>query len=152
MVAAYFAVGEADRDDHAVVYASEIFDVVEPPSDLKDPASRPPRSGPEVHAHPFALDVDCRFDAPYISPRIIAQSGTFTIHKDPTAPFRPQEGLDILLIHKDWCGDLKGFLNNLQINQETLFPDLDGISQNLIYQSQIRAQIWSTFHRWKRGT
>lgn len=140
LVAAYFAVEKDDRKDHAVVYASEIFNVLDPISD------------PEAYLDPFEVDADDRFDAPSISPRIIAQSGTFTIHKDPTAPFWPQEGLDILLIHKDWCGDLKSFLNNLQINQETLFPDLDGISQNLIYQSQIRPQIWRKFRLLKRGT
>ncbi len=140
LVAAYFAVEKDDREDHAVVYASEIIGVLEPTSD------------PESHLNPFEGDADYRFDAPSIFPRIMAQSGTFTIHKDPTAPFRPQEGLDILLIHKDWCGDLKSFLNNLQINQETLFPDLDGISQNLIYQSQIRPQIWREIRRLKRGT
>ncbi len=144
LVAAYFAVEKDDREKHAVVYASEIVNVIDPISDPE---------GPEKRSDPFELIDDYnRFDAPYISPRIIAQSGTFTIHKHPTARIRPEEMLDILLIHKDWCGDLKSFLNNLQINQETLFPDLDGISQNLIYQSQIRPQIWRGIRRWKRGT
>jgi len=101
LVAAYFAVERDDREDDAIVYASEIIHVIDPLSD------------PKKRSDPFEVIADYnRFDAPYISPRIIAQSGTFTIHKDPTALFRPQEGLDILLINKDRCGDLKNFLNN----------------------------------------
>jgi len=73
----------------------------------------------------------------YIHPRIIAQKGVFTVHKDPTIP------LDKTKINKDFCNVDKliiphevvsDFVNDLDwfgINRSFIYPGLDGLAYHL---------------------
>ena len=71
---------------------------------------------------------------PNISPRIEAQSSMFTVTKDPREPINPSHKIVIpwgsrARIQKD--------LHGLGVNQATLFPDLDGISQHLSWECEL---------------
>ena len=125
IVAAYFAVEKEGEKGDAVIYAYEEMRVIQ-----------------MSHAGfgPFLVNDDLRFDPPSVSPRIIAQSATFTIHRDPVKSFAPT-GLEKVIINKSYCRNLKGTLNNIGINKSILFPDLDGVAANLLWQSVIRPQI-----------
>ena len=78
----------------------------------------------------------------YIHPRIIAQKGVFTVHKDPTLP------LDKTKINDELCivdrliipnGIIKDFVNDLDwfgINRSFIYPGLDGLAYHLDYKSK----------------
>ena len=117
LVGAYFAVEKDQRTKHAAIFACEILATI----------------SSQFHEHPFGCTGDYRFDPPSISPRIIAQAGTFTVHKSPTKPLAPQN-LEKIVIDKKWCKELKGRLSNLGINRASLFPDLDGVAADLAWQ------------------
>lgn len=86
----------------------------------------------------------------YVSPRLIVQSGCFTLHQNPE---RSLEGdnpnnyhtgdFDILVLRK-WkvpCNKKVELLYNLErmaINNRTLFPDLDGLAKGLWQLEVIR--------------
>lgn len=125
LVATYFAVEKEGRKGNGVVYACEMLEVL---------------TTSDSQLRPFQICRDVRFDPPSVSPRIIAQNATFTIHSDPCVPFNPTD-LEKIVIDKDWCKPLKGRLNNLGINRAALFPDLDGVADDLLWQSVIREQI-----------
>ncbi len=119
LVAAFFAVEHEGANGDALIYAHKPLNVVMPVGD--------PLQCPQI----------LRFDPPHISPRITAQSATFTIHPDPTSILKPQKRLRKLVIRSEFCGPLKGRLNNLGINRSTLFPDLDGISAYLTWLNKV---------------
>lgn len=125
LVAAYFAVEKEGEKGNAVIYACEMIEVIQTSY---------------AQFGPFLVPKDIRFDPPSVSPRIIAQTATFTIHRDPTKRFNPT-GLDKIIIDQKWCKGLKGALNNLGVNRAALFPDMDGVATNLLWQSIIRTQI-----------
>lgn len=125
LVAAYFAVEKEGKRGDAAIYACEMVGRIQPSY---------------AKFGPFTVSGDYRFDPPSVSPRIIAQAATFTIHRDPTQPFSPT-GLDKIVIDKHWCGGLKGILNNLGINRAALFPDMDGVATDLLWQGRIRKHI-----------
>lgn len=123
LVAAYFAVEKEQRTDHAAIFAWEILPVITFTSE-----------------GPFACTYDCRFDPPTISPRIIAQSGTFTVHPEPAKPCVPAR-LEKIVIDKKWCKEFKGTLSNMGFNRASMFPDLDGVAADLAWQSTVIKQI-----------
>lgn len=73
----------------------------------------------------------------YIHPRIIAQKGVFTVHKNPTIP------LDKIKINDEFCTVdkliipkeiIKDFVNDLDwfgINRSFIYPGLDGLAYHL---------------------
>jgi len=125
LAAAYFAVEKEGEKGDAIVYALETIFAISPVED--EPG-------------PFEGDRVVRFDPPVISRRVIAQNSAFTIHPHPDKEFKPRD-LEKLVIDKEWCFELKATLNNLGINRASLFPDIDGVAANLVWQSVIRPQI-----------
>jgi hypothetical protein len=86
----------------------------------------------------------------YISPRMVAQSGCFTIHHNPRCRLNldsptnyPADSFDIFELRK-WTipkSSKAGFLDILErmaINTRTLFPDLDGLAKGLWQLEAIR--------------
>ncbi len=70
---------------------------------------------------------------PLISPRINAQSSFFSIRKNPGDPIIPN--ITINIPHQ-FRSLLSRSLDNLGINDSTLFPDLDGIARYLRWNCQ----------------
>ena len=120
LVAAFFAVEHEGANGDALIYAHKPLGVVVPHT-----------------IGPFQYPEVSRFDPAHISPRVSAQSATFTIHPNPTSIFKPVKGLRNLIIKKNFCGPLKGRLNNLGINRSTLFPELDGVSAYLTWLNSV---------------
>lgn len=87
----------------------------------------------------FEHDDVVLYEPSYIHPRIIAQKGVFTVHKNPTIP------LDEIRINEQQCivdkiiiskGIIKDFVNTLDwfgINRSFIYPGLDGLAYHLDY-------------------
>ena len=125
LAAAYFAVEKEGKTGDAIVYALQRLLSISPVEDKPGP---------------LELDYIARFDPPVISRRVIAQDSAFTIHPDPVKEFKPDD-LEKLVIDKGWCLELKGTLNNLGINRASLFPDIDAVAADLMWQCVIRSEI-----------
>jgi hypothetical protein len=67
---------------------------------------------------------------PNISPRIPAQTGLFTVHKNPAKPFVPKKVVRITIGQRSLT--LKLNLNACGVHKASLFPDTDGLAE---YQS-----------------
>lgn len=73
----------------------------------------------------------------YIHPRIIAQKGLFTVHKNPTIPLDRIKinnefcAVDKLIISKDILSSFVNDLDWLGINRSFIYPGLDGLAYHL---------------------
>ena len=76
---------------------------------------------------PFDITERYKYYPPHISARIPAQSALFTIEPDPIKPMDGDEIVKIVIPHAEKRG-IQRRLYELGITYETLFPDLDGIS------------------------
>lgn len=115
LVAAYFAVEDArERPFPPMIYA------------VKDV----PLAPAEKHNDPEALDDVVMYYPPHISPRIPAQTGLFTVHKNPDKPFKLPNIVRITIGRGPLT--LKLNLNKCGIHKASLFPDIDGLAE---YQS-----------------
>lgn len=99
---------------------------------------------------PFDIKFTKIFKPSYLSNRIIAQSGVFTLHKflsnDKDAIPIEEDGninkyLTKVLIPYKCFKDLKKNLMNCGIHSAQLFPDLDGLCSFINYQSINREEI-----------
>jgi hypothetical protein len=120
LVAAYFAV-EEEYDKDSAIYILE----------------RPERPvDPSVHPDPFEYEVVGVSVSPYVTKRIPAQAGLFTIHPVPSKIFNDEGEVKVtkkLIIINGFRRELKSLLHHYGINRETLFPDLDGLARHLQY-------------------
>jgi hypothetical protein len=136
LVALYFAVEEHNQADGAVFCYYRDF-IIEPEkatfNHLKELAIYKPRA----------------FDR-----RIIAQAGVFTYHPDPKIPLEAKplpekknkfttDGLDLVIIRI--AANIKPvfqrMLDDIGISRKTLFPDLDGLSNFVNWQTRYYAKI-----------
>lgn len=76
------------------------------------------------------LDDVMLYYPPHISPRIPAQTGLFTVHKNPDKPFIPNNVVRITIGRSPLT--LKLNLNACGVHKASLFPDIDGLAE---YQS-----------------
>lgn len=123
LIAAYFATENAKTDVAVYVVNRKQFN--SQTDDLQDVFSFP------------AEDEILLYVPSYIHPRIIAQKGVFTVHKNPTIPLDeiiidgarcevdqlviPQEKVAEFIEDLDWCG----------INRSFIYPGLDGLANYL---------------------
>lgn len=113
LVAAYFAV----RDEHpgdSVIYACHDERYIDT----------------SKHPFPFKYQKIGRFIPPHITQRITAQSGLFTIHPTPTAPFN-SPSVQRFLIPQKFRQPLKKMLFRYGIHAASLFPDLEGLTKHI---------------------
>lgn len=121
LVAAYFAVKETTNSTSSpMIYC--IHDVPLAPTDKNDSLDE--------------LDDVTLYYPPHISPRIPAQSGLFTVHRNPD-----QRPILSNLARITICGSPLTFKLNLNacgIHQASLFPDIDGLAgyQSWLYKWQ----------------
>lgn len=79
-----------------------------------------------------------------IVPRILNQRGLFTYHSEPNKPLKcnslppPLEGPNLIkiIIDKNAKIDILDELNDYGLNKVTLFPDLDGLSSHVNWETQ----------------
>ena len=71
-------------------------------------------------------------NAAHYIPRIAAQKGFFTLHREPNKPFRSKT-LRKWIISGSRCDEFQRKLDYRGINRAAIFPDLDGIGQHLAW-------------------
>ena len=121
LVALYFAVYGSNGKDGFV------YQVYPPPMDVLDAEPRIESVGGERIATGDLRDESRHFGfIPRVqTSRVDRQSGLFTYHPWQSDPIHP---LKSIRIPGDLKYDLVCTLDNLGINQSTVFPDLDGLS------------------------
>jgi hypothetical protein len=113
LVATYFALKNNPTSD-GVIYSLKMKNIEEVEKD----------------GDPFTLKEVHIYKPSHINKRIIAQSGLFTIHPNPKEVFTHKD-LTKHIIKKEAMGEIYAGLMTYNINQGTLFPDLDGIAAAL---------------------
>ncbi len=123
LVAAFFATKDmgATRED-AVIYVEK----------------KPQLVNKKVCKEPFKAHSVGLYRPPYLTPRIPAQQGVFTLHPSPTKPYTLSPDSWRIIIPRTQCGKFKASLNLCAINQETLFPGLDGLADTLRWRYKWR--------------
>lgn len=115
LVAAFFAVEDARNRPHPpMIYA------------IKDIPLAPGAK----HNDLDSLDDVMMYYPPHISPRIPAQTGLFTVHKNPAKSFTPQNVVRITIGQSPLT--IKLNLNACGVHKGSLFPDINGLAE---YQS-----------------
>ena len=71
------------------------------------------------------------FWPPHTTTRIKSQSGVFTIQPDPNVPFQYGSRLDKFIIPYDLRVNFRNILNGYGVHDNSIFPDLDGLSSHL---------------------
>jgi FRG domain-containing protein len=117
LIAAYFAVSGArsgkTTPDNCAIYAYRSIGL-DREENIRNPFSMR-KKYVEVHVAHY-------------SPRLAAQKGFFTAHRNPSKPFRPKT-LHKLIIPGTLCEEFQDNLDFFGINSATLFPDLDGVAE-----------------------
>lgn len=78
----------------------------------------------------------------YIHPRIIAQKGIFTVHKNPTIPLDKTKindeffFVDKLIIPNNIIRDFVNELDWFGINRSFIYPDFDRLAYHLDYKAK----------------
>jgi hypothetical protein len=90
---------------------------------------------------PFKVDRIYKYYPPHITARITVQHALFTIQPDPTIPMDDPKLLKIV-IPRGLKPDLRRRLYAYGINQETMFPDLDGICDHLTWRFREGVGHW----------
>lgn len=111
LVAAYFACESSSGGD-AVIYLMKTSAL--PVADL--------------NKSPFSIAADSLFYPRHSTTRIAAQSGLFTVHIDPSAPFA-SPSLERLVLKKELLIDLRITLRGYGIHRCSLFPGLDSVAE-----------------------
>jgi len=133
LVAAYFAVTSAPLDQTARVYA------VQTPRLVNPKASTDPMSYAQLAALvPTA-----------VAPRIVAQRGLFTVHPDPTKPWKPAapttSRTSIVPHHIDIEARFRPFfqqkLFQVALDAASITADLDGICDTLAWQFRTKTAV-----------
>jgi hypothetical protein len=107
---------ETSSEDSAVYVAKvdDVFDVPDPKLD------------------PFKCSTVQFFHAAHVTPRLHAQMGAFSIHPNPPEPY-VAPGLKRIVIPGDQRLDFQIKLDTLGFNRSTMFPDIDGLAQQLAW-------------------
>jgi len=79
---------------------------------------------------PFGIETIKRYIPKHWNPRIVSQSGLFTVHTSPGKPY-DSEQIAKVEISFDIRKEIKKQLNRLGINEAVLFPDMDGICAHI---------------------
>lgn len=117
LVAAFFAV-QNEEDCDAIIYA--YFNNYDFKTEEKNPFEQ--QGIIKIKPNGFA-------------PRIVRQSGIFTIHNPPTlkleSSLKEDQILEKVIIDNSYRKELRFELSHYGINELSLFPDLDGLSKHM---------------------
>jgi hypothetical protein len=95
-----------------------------------------------------AIDRVAAYQPRALSLRIVRQAGVFTYHPQPNAPLTPTEvpaplnGPDLIgiVVAAEFKQSLLETLNIYGINQVNLFPDLDGLSRQVNWETGVQVE------------
>lgn len=114
LVALYFAVKNTYSKSDSILYIFNIKDL----------------TISNFMEDPFAITSDQIFMPTHLSRRISAQDGLFTVHANPEEVFNPKT-LERIIIKKEVQIDLLVTLSMYNVNEFSLFPDLNGLAYKL---------------------
>ncbi len=118
LVALFFASLENEPGDNAAVYVfSDMSELCDANTDTS----------------PFEIDEVLLFSPHHVTPRITAQSGLFTVHPNPFETFQ-HEKISKWGIDCNYIEQLRTDLDNFGINYSTVFPGLDGVANDVMYE------------------
>jgi len=116
MVALYFAVS-AEADCDRAVYCFL-------------PKSKTVRSNDEID--PFEISHLVKFSPDHATPRIVAQSGLFTIHPNPRIELEDEVRIEKIVIGNSLREDLWYALKRYGFTKAAMFPGLEGIASHVM--------------------
>ena len=92
---------------------------------------------------PFNINEVQKYYPPHITPRIPAQQALFTVQPDPTVEMHENDYpiTKIIIPEKQRCVFRK-HLNFYGINNESMFPDLDGASAHILWRYEHGLGYW----------
>lgn len=73
------------------------------------------------------------FDPPFINPRVSAQASRFTVHRDPCQAITADATIELPRARRDL---ILRELDVIGVNDQSLFPDLDGIARYVVWESE----------------
>jgi hypothetical protein len=76
------------------------------------------------------------FEPSPVNSRFIAQHGLFTYHPDPTAPFSIPNGMAKITVNATDKNNILLDLRKYGMSTDRLFPDLDGLSQDVNFTTR----------------
>lgn len=128
LAACYFAIRDlSDNDSVIYAYLSEQYIL------------------PSYYDNPFEFNGVALLKPKGIASRIMNQSALFTVHGpakiDLKDYLKDQSNLEKVIINKDYKKDCLFELSHYGINELTLFPDLDGLSQHVNWHVENR-EYW----------
>jgi len=91
---------------------------------------------------PFTITDVQKYYPPHITPRIPAQQALFTVQSDPTKPMPDHKRFTKIIIPKRLRFKFRKRLNFYGINNESMFPDLDGASAHLVWRYKHGIGYW----------
>jgi len=99
---------------------------------------RRPAAASETQGLPFDVSEVMFFYPGYVTPRLVAQRGLFTVHPNPQVPYKADEMRQII-ISKESKADFRRKLDASGVHQSAIFADLEGLSKRLIAVQGYRA-------------
>jgi hypothetical protein len=120
LVATYFAVRKENGGDSAIF-------VLKQPTTIADPD--------EWHAPLEMGGLPMRYIPHHVTQRIIAQTGLFTFHPEPTRAYRDPE-FDKLIIPMRFRKKIKQELYRYGIHEASMFPGLDGLANHIAWMNE----------------
>ncbi len=82
---------------------------------------------------PFIYPEDTIYNPRHASKRFIAQGGIFVAQHDPKLTFSPP-GLERWILKRDCLAEIASMLATYGITTSSLFPDLDGLCEDMSYR------------------
>jgi hypothetical protein len=96
---------------------------------------------PDTGIDPLSIERVTKFYPVHVAPRIRAQEGIFTIHHEPRLPLsdilHPEDSLAEIVIPAGKKQELEYSLLRLGVHSSALFPDLDGLTKELVYKVRV---------------
>lgn len=90
---------------------------------------------------PFDISSSQKYYPPCLSPRIPAQHALFSVEVNPTVPMDSPDIIKVI-IPLSAKAHLRKRLSILGFNQESMFPDLDGICTHLSWRMENNIGSW----------
>jgi hypothetical protein len=119
LVAAFFACRSNSSSDGAI-YVAQVRDDIQP-----------------FEGSPFTIKEVRRFRPKCVTRRIAAQRGLFTVHPNPAVPLVLGDHGTVIVrraaVPEQFKAKLLWNLSRYEVNQRSLFPDLDGLSGHITW-------------------
>ena len=98
----------------------------------------------KVNPNPFQQTSVGFFYPSYVIPRLVAQRGLFTVHPDPTVPYR-DVSLKQIVVAKSAKTEFRRKLDAISVHHAAMFVDLDSLSRRLVavrgYQASLENHL-----------